>query len=125
MHNFLSVRIMMSWFTLWTVDLPHSLLLQCDHRDVTACTTQPVPSHPGFCFPHREAIKHRLDGYPLLGPEKRKKKVIRTADCLSDKRVSAVPLFSEHRSEGGSLVKAGPIVGVAFFWLLFLAKQEK
>jgi hypothetical protein len=37
----------------------------------------------------------------------------------------AVPLFSEHRSEGGALVKAGPIVGVAFFWLLFLAKQEK
>jgi hypothetical protein len=30
----------------------------------------------------------------------------------------AVPFFSEHR-------RIGPIVGGAFFWLLFLAKQEK
>jgi hypothetical protein len=30
----------------------------------------------------------------------------------------AVPLFSEHR-------RIRTIVGVAFFWLLFLAKQEK
>jgi hypothetical protein len=60
----------------------------------------------------------------LIGPEKRKKKAIRTKNCLGVASFF-VPLFSEHRSEGGALVKAGPIVGVAFFWLLFLAKQEK
>jgi hypothetical protein len=37
---------------------------------------------------------------------------------LSDSEFRAVPLFSEHR-------RNRPIVGVAFFWLLFLAKQEK
>jgi hypothetical protein len=61
----------------------------------------------------------------LIGPEKRRKKAIRTENCLSDSEFSLFRFFSEHRSEGGALVKAGPIVGVAFFWLLFLAKQEK
>jgi hypothetical protein len=41
-------------------------------------------SRSNFRIPHREAIKRRLGGSPLIGPEKRKKKAIRTADCLSD-----------------------------------------
>ena len=41
-------------------------------------------SHPGSHNPHREAIKYRLDGSPLIGPEKRKKKAIRTKNCLSE-----------------------------------------
>jgi hypothetical protein len=45
---------------------------------------QPGCSHPGCGSPHREAIKHRLDGPPLIGREKRRKKAIRTADCLSE-----------------------------------------
>jgi hypothetical protein len=73
--------------------------------------------HPVARRPYRAAIKYRLDESPLMGPEKQRKKAIRTARCLSvaSSRRSA---FSEHRSEGGALVKAGPIVGVAFFWLL-------
>ena len=34
--------------------------------------------------PSREAIKYPFDGSPLIGPEKRKKKAIRTENCLSD-----------------------------------------
>ena len=34
--------------------------------------------------PHREAIKYLLVGSPLIGPEKRKKKAIRTKNCLSE-----------------------------------------
>jgi hypothetical protein len=41
-------------------------------------------------IPHREAIKYRFDGSPLIGPEKRRKKAIRTARCLS---VSEFPPF--------------------------------
>jgi hypothetical protein len=44
---------------------------------------------------------------------------------LSEASFSA-PLFSEHRSQGGALVKAGTIVGVAFSLVTFLlAKQKK
>jgi hypothetical protein len=72
----------------------------------------------GFRSAHCKAIKYRLDGSPLIGPEKRKKKAIRTARCLSDSEFRAVPLFSEHR-------RNRPIVGVAFFGLPFLAKQKR
>ena len=41
-----------------------------------------VPTRSPSC--HREAIKYRLDGSPLIGPEKRKKKATRTENCLSD-----------------------------------------
>ena len=59
----------------------------------------------------------RLDGSPLIGPEKRRKKAIRTKNCLSEASFFR-SAFSEHRRIRTS-------VGVAFFWLLFLAKQEK
>jgi hypothetical protein len=37
-----------------------------------------------LCSPHREAIKYRLDGSPWIVPEKRRKKAIRTENCLSE-----------------------------------------
>jgi hypothetical protein len=37
-----------------------------------------------FRSSHREAIKYRFDGSSSIGPEKRKKKAIRTKNCLSE-----------------------------------------
>jgi hypothetical protein len=77
-------------------------------------------SRSNFRIPHREAIKYRLDGSPLIGPEKRRKKAIRTARCLSDSEFRAVPLFSEHR-------RNRPIVADTFGLLLvtFLGEARK
>jgi hypothetical protein len=62
---------------------------------------------------HREAIKYRFDGSPLIGPEKRKKKAIRTADCLS---VSEFPPFRFFLSIAGSGQSSGsPFLGYLFW----------
>ncbi len=66
---------------------------------------------------HRDAIKYPSDGSPLIGPEKRRKKAIRTKNCLSVASFF-VPLFSEHR-------RNRPIVGVAFFWATFFGEAKK
>jgi hypothetical protein len=52
--------------------------------------TQPGCSHTGF---RSEAIKHWFDGSPLIGPEKRKKKAIRTKNCLSDSEFFSFRFF--------------------------------
>jgi hypothetical protein len=40
--------------------------------------------HLNFRSAHREAIKHTSDGSPWIVPEKRRKKAIRTENCLSE-----------------------------------------
>ena len=46
--------------------------------------TWSLNGHSTQCYLYREAIKYRFDGSSLIGPEKRKKKAIRTKNCLSD-----------------------------------------
>ena len=63
--------------------------------------------------PHREAIKYRLGGSPLIGPEKRKKKAIRTARCLS---VASFGLFRFFLSIAGIGQSSGsPFLGYLFW----------
>ena len=71
-----------------------------------------------FSAPHREAIKYRFDGSPLIGPEKRKKKAIRTARCLS---VASFGLFRFFLSIAGS----GQSSGSPFLWLLAFGEAKE
>ena len=56
----------------------------------------------GFRSPHRAAIKHRFDGPPLIGPEKRRKKAIRTKNCLSDSEFFSFRFFLSIAGSGQS-----------------------
>ncbi len=86
---------------------------------------QPGYLHPWPHNSHREAIKYRLGGIPVDWPREAEEKSDQNGPLQELREFRAVPLFSEHRSQGGALVKAGPIVGVAFFGLPFLAKQKR
>jgi hypothetical protein len=64
-----------------STDLPRAFLFRRASCEIARTTRIFKPdSRNGL----QEAIKYRLDGSPLIGPEKRKKKAIRTADCLSE-----------------------------------------
>jgi len=66
-----------------------------NYRQVPSCsqTGSPRCAHPSSRSPHREAIKHRPDGFPLIGPEKRRKKAIRTKNCLSNSEFFSFRFF--------------------------------
>jgi len=63
--------------------------------------------------PHREAIKYRLEGSPLIGPEKRRKKAIRTKNCLSDSEFFSFRFFLSIAGIGQS--SGSPFFGY-FLW---------
>jgi hypothetical protein len=90
------------------------------HISVTqqTCAALHGCSPKSFRSSNREAIKYRYDGSPLIGPEKRKKKAIRTARCLS---AASFGLFRFFLSIAGS----GQSSGSPSFGYSFLAKQEK
>jgi hypothetical protein len=67
---------------------------------------------------YREAIKYRFDGSPLIGPEKRKKKAIRTKNCLSDSEFFSFRFFL-------SIAGSGQSSGSPFFgYLLWRSKES-
>ena len=109
--------------------------LECDaficpirrgHKVIAGTKLTTECSHPGSRSLNREAIKYRFDGSPLIGPEKRKKKAIRTARCLS---AASFGLFRFLLSIAGSEpapAKAGAnLRGRLFVGYLLLAKQKK
>ena len=86
---------------------------RCNHAETHAGC-----SHPSNRNPHREAIKYRLDGSPLIGPEKRKKKAIRTKNCLSDSEFFSFRFFL-------SIAGSGRSSGSPFLWLLSFGEAKE
>jgi hypothetical protein len=66
-----------------------------------------------FVTTNRNAIKHRFDGSPLIGPEKRKKKATRTARCLSEASFGPFRFFLSIAGSGQS--SGSPFLGYLFW----------
>jgi hypothetical protein len=60
-----------------------------------------------------EAIKYPPYGSPLIGPEKRKKKAIRTKNCLSDSEFFSFRFFLSSAGKGQS--SGSPFLGYLFW----------
>ena len=82
-------------------------------RDIEQIKPRAKGKNPNSRSPHRKAIKYPLDGSPLIGPEKRKKKAIRTARCLSAASFGLFRFFLSIAGPGQS--SGSPFLGYLFW----------
>jgi hypothetical protein len=112
------VKITIRWCAAQPDDVPKIFCLYRDCIGIARRATYRACSHPGSRNPHREAIKYRPDGSPLIGPEKRKKKAIRTARCLSEASFGLFRFFL-------SIAGIGQSSGSPFLWLLSFGEAKE
>ena len=70
-------------------------------------------------------IKYRLDGSPLIGPEKRKKKAIRTKNCLSDSEFFSFRFFLSIAGSEPAPAKAGDNRRGRLFLVTYFGEAKK